>query len=273
MKTDDLKSLFEAPDYRSFMKIWIRLKSEHKKFGYSDIARRGGFSSRSFPRDVLTGSKRLTLNSVEKMIRGLQLPPNLAGYFKSLVELEHEDCRPQAWSAEAVRKKLAKQKERLSSKGRFQVEGADAVFSISNVPEVYAALGSVEHGSHLNEITARTGLPERLILDALDKMIELKMVNKKRFRFYPTKEHISLEGLKKSDVFKHHFRKCCERASEAAKQKFDSDEHLFLSSAFSINKHDLPKLKEELRNLLLTYVDSTEKENGNAVINLVAGLF
>lgn len=273
MTAENLKELLEASNYRRFMAVWIEIKSESKKMTYSDIARWGGFSSRSFPRDVLKGSKRLTLISLPKMIRGLQLPVSLGSYFRLLVEAEHEDCRPLSGTTDSVTKNLAKHKERLLSQSTLQDASVDTAFSISHIPEVYAALGSAETGSHVDDIIARTGLSEGLVLISLEKMLELKMVNKKKFRYYPTQNHISLEGLKKSQLFKHHFRKCCDKASDVARQKFDSDEHLFLSSAFSVNKKDLPKLKEDLRTLLLSYIDTSEKPNGNAVVNLVAGLF
>ncbi|MEN0059706.1 MAG: hypothetical protein AAGB31_12780 [Bdellovibrio sp.] len=46
-----------------------------------------------------------------------------------------------------------------------------------------------------------------------------------------------------------------------------------MSSAFSVSQKDLPKLKDELRSLLLKYVDTAENPDGNKVINLIASLY
>jgi hypothetical protein len=62
-------------------------------------------------------------------------------------------------------------------------------------------------------------------------------------------------------------------SAKAAKRSMDTDDKLFLSSSFSVNANELPKLKEELRGLLLKYVDSAEKSEGDKVVSLVASLF
>ncbi|MGZ6449546.1 MAG: hypothetical protein ACXWRA_16030 [Pseudobdellovibrionaceae bacterium] len=57
------------------------------------------------------------------------------------------------------------------------------------------------------------------------------------------------------------------------RQKARSNEKLFLSSSVSVLKRDLPKIKEELRAVLLKFVDSAEDSKGDTVVNLVASLY
>jgi uncharacterized protein (TIGR02147 family) len=82
-------------------------------FTVSRIAERAGFRSRSFPRDVMLGKKRITLISLPKFIRGLDLDQDLANLFVTLVEIEHADCRTKNRSPVELNRKLQLAQKRL----------------------------------------------------------------------------------------------------------------------------------------------------------------
>ena len=268
-----LLTLMEAPSYRSFIQCWITERAKSKKFGYADIARLGGFSARSFPRDVALGQKRLTLNSLSKFSKGLQLPAELSEYFRIMVEIEYEDCRTKTIDPIRLLEAKARLKERILGKQSPSAVSANAAFKISTLPEVYAALGSTEKGATISEILHRTTLSSIAVEAALEQMITFGIAMKKKARYFPSKAHLSFEHLQQSEIFKKHFIWSSERSARMVKTGLSSDSRLFLSSAFSVNQQDLPKLKEELRNLLLKFVDTSEKTDGNKVINLVASFF
>jgi len=270
-----IQLLMEAPDYRSFIRIWLQERSQIKPFGYADVARIGGFRARRFPRDVVNGSKRITLNSLPKFIRGLGLRNDLAAYFRLLVELEHADdamASSQIFKLLQTKEKLRK---RLLSRSEHPIESpdSDAAFQVSSLPVIYAALGSVQRGATLQDVLDRTNLPLPAIQLALQKMMAMGIAKNQGVRYFPVESHLSFEGLKQSDIFRKHFIDNCHRMGQMAKTSLQSDEKLFLSSAFSVNREDLPKLKEELRGVLLRFVDTAEQPDGNKIVNLVAGLF
>lgn len=265
--------LLEAPDYRSFIDLIISEKNKRKKFGYADVARLGGFASRSFPRDVVRGEKRITLNSLPGFMRALYLTSDISEYFRMMVELEHEDCRAKTQDEVKLRDIKIKYKERIISKFNSSKNSEEQAFQISSIPEVYAALGSVERGATLKEIYDRSHLPSHEIETALEKMIATGLVLKKKLRYFPRQTHLNFEGLSQSEVFKKHFISGCERSARMARSGLSSDSKLFLSSAFSVNRSDLPKLKEELRSLLLKFVDNSEQTDGDKVVNFVASLY
>ena len=138
---------------------------------------------------------------------------------------------------------------------------------------VYAALGSVERGATVSEISQRTELSDFEVEAALEHMLKGGLALKKKARYYPLQAHLSFEGLNQSEIFKKHFILNSERAIKIVKSGLSSDSKLFMSSAFSVNPADLPKLKDELRSLLLKFVDSSERANGHKVVNIVASLF
>lgn len=265
--------LLNSTDYREFMCRWIELRKQSTKFGFSSIARNAGFSARSFPRDVALGKKRLTLNSLPKIIKGLRLTGDLAEYFRILVEIEHEDCRTKSTDPLRLLENKARLATRIQARQGMTVADEDGAFEAARLPEVYAALGTAEHGATLDEILRRTKCTGPEIRAALEKMQQLGMIVARGQRYYSREAHISFEGLKKSDAFKKHFIRSSERSARMAKVGLSSDSKLFFSSAFSVNERDLPKLKEELRSVLLRFVDGAEHAEGSTVVNLVTSLF
>jgi uncharacterized protein (TIGR02147 family) len=267
-----IESLMQASDYRSFILTLIQERKKQKHFGYSDIARIGGFSARSFPREVAIGKKHLTLTSLPKMIRGLRISSDLSDYFKLLVEIDVPDCRPKIVEETKLLQMKENLKKRILSRRYIQIENSDKAFMLSCIPRVYAALGDLKNGSDLKQIIDKTSLSENEILEALKCMLDNQIVEKKGRKFFAKEMHANFQNLK-SEIFKKHFIKTAETSIQMSKQFIESDEKLFLSSAFSVSRHDLPKLKEELRSLLLKYVDSAENARGNKVVSLLASLY
>lgn len=273
LSQDNIAKILSANDYRSFIKFFIEEESKLKRFGFSDIARQGGFAARSFPRDVALGQKRITLNSLPKIIKGLGLTSDLAEYFRILVELAHTDCRMKDVSELKLQQSLEGIRLRLSEKNEVVLENKSLAYKARNAPQIYAALGNKNRGSTVKEIQTRTNLSEEEIFETLGYMLELKLIEKRQGRFFLKENHIQLQGLKTNEFFKKHFTHLCEKSIRAANAKFNSDEALFLSSAFSVRKSDLPQLKNELRQLLHRYIDAAEKDEGDKVVQLMAGMF
>src|SRR5688500_4830914 len=76
----------------------LKLYFQHTGLSYADVARKGGFSSRSYPRDVTEGRRRLTLRSLPSLVRGLRVDGRLAEFFHTpyLVENPEESTVPAA---------------------------------------------------------------------------------------------------------------------------------------------------------------------------------
>ncbi|MEN0057979.1 MAG: hypothetical protein AAGB31_04040 [Bdellovibrio sp.] len=172
LEQDSIENLMKASDYRAFIAILIQERKKHRRFGYSDIARHGGFAARSFPRDVVLGKKSLSLNSLPKFIRGLGLTSDLAEYFRILVEISELECRTKSVDEAKLRQMKDNLKKRISDRHHVQVGHSDSAFILSSVPRLYAALGTAEKGSSLKEISEKTSLPETEIHQGLTYMLE-----------------------------------------------------------------------------------------------------
>jgi hypothetical protein len=153
----DVLHLIEAGSYREFLK---RAFAKRRRFSYAAFARRAGIASRSFPRDVVLGKKRLSLESATRFAAALDLHGDLQDYFLTLVALEEERARiPPLRTPATLKATLSKLHARLRAKAaKCGVDGRAALYGSRHWLEVYAALGTPERGASLSEIMGRTGL-------------------------------------------------------------------------------------------------------------------
>src|SRR4051812_39197485 len=121
LEQESIENLMKAQSYRAFTAILIQERKKYRRFGYSDIARHGGFSARSFPRDVVLGKKNLSLISLPKFIRGLGLTSDLAEYFRILVEIAEPKCRTKSLNETKLQQIKDNLKKRISDRYFVQV--------------------------------------------------------------------------------------------------------------------------------------------------------
>jgi len=270
-----LQALFDSKTYREFIQTWMSERSKIRRFGFSDIARNGNFASRSFPRDVVQGTKRITLRSLDRFTVGLGLTSDLAVYFKLLVEIEEPECRTGKITIRKLERSRALIRTRLLGRAGYSLTAAstpnDEIF-LEDFPRIYAGLGSEENGATLEDVARRTKLPTATVRSALTKCVATGWARKDKNRYYPSMSHVNLEGLKTSIPFQQRFTRSCLRVVKEAESRLESPEALFFSSAFSVRVVDLPALKEDFRSLLLRYVETSEFNDGERVVEIVAAM-
>lgn len=184
--TPDARALLaSAGNYREFLKIYFR----ETGISYAEAARRGGFSSRSYPRDVTEGRRRLTAKSLPSLLRGLRLESNLSRVFQLLYFAEHPEEHPEALSSSTIDARLKKDRLRAmrSSRGPIRIKAAlpdlkharnaDLLGTSAGLTDVIAALGAMEEGATLEEIQQRTGLSKTTLTCALDTLVREGVAN------------------------------------------------------------------------------------------------
>jgi hypothetical protein len=267
-----LRALLGAPSYREFARIWIEERAKVRRFGFADVARIGKFASRSFPRDVIRGTKRLTPRSVEKFAAGLGLRGDLAEYFRTLVEKEEVGCRSPGTNLPRLEKLASGLRRRLAKKAAgAAIRDEEAIFE-EDFPRIYASLGSTESGATLGEIAGRSRLATKNLRPALDRLLERGVVLRRGIRYYAGEPHLHLEGMRGKGAFSRRFSRNASRAIDVLETKIDSDECLFFASTYSVRSNELPSLKEELRGVLQRYVDGVEKPEGDKIIELTVSM-
>lgn len=271
LKPVEVDRLLKKENYREFMKAFLQLREEAgKPLSYAGLSRQLGIKSRSYPRDIMMGQKRMTPVLLPKFISVFGLDANLKTYFIDLVEKDEPGCRVSGRSLFEIEKSAERFKSRVRSES--PTIRTEDVYMTAEMPRVYAALGSVDKGASFIEITKRTAMDEVRLKLILDKMVEVGLVLKKEKRYFALQIHLQMKELKTDQMFKQYFIKVANDVIYEAQKKMNSDDKLFFSSAFSVSAERMPDLKKDLRQLLSQYVEASEKAEGDKVVSLLCAL-
>lgn len=242
------------------------LRKLNPQFNYAYVATRTGLT-RSFVRQLILGHKPLSLKVSASICQVFKLEDDLERYFLTMY---HQDLAKEA-EDQALVKKLEKELS-IIKKALTKVSKTDSRF-ISSVlwPRVYASLGTEEGGATLDEISGRSKIVAREALSILEELKGHQLVKgPDGGKFYPITSHIDLG---KNLLYKKIFLQGHEELRKRAEENFFKSEELFFSSVTCIKKESLPQLKNELRELMLKFIDKSESPEGDTTINLILGLY
>jgi uncharacterized protein (TIGR02147 family) len=83
-----LESIFEYDDYRIFLRDFFEAKKREKStFSQRYFAKKAGFNAHNFCTLVTTGKRNLSIESIQKIIKGIGLKGKAATYFENLTYL------------------------------------------------------------------------------------------------------------------------------------------------------------------------------------------
>ncbi len=276
-----IEALLQAPDYRSFLRVFLAREGlDGRAWSYAQFTHRAGFSSRAYVREVILGLRRLTAKSLGGFVQAMGLSAEWKEYFRLLVSLEESDANFNGWSDDKRSNQLAKLRERLRRKNRPRLASeacpafSEKLFELKCIPRVYAALGTQEGGANLEEIQARTSLPSAKLRSALQRLMELDLIEElpEKGRMRAKNMHLIRTELGKCENFQSVFLDALDQAKLRATQSIDAPDALFFVSSLSISRSSLPKLKAELREFLINFVDQAENSSGDVVVNLATAL-
>jgi uncharacterized protein (TIGR02147 family) len=268
-KKDVFSAALEAKDYRSFLKLAMERRYAHREMTLAELATRSGFSSKGFISDLLAGRKKITAKALPKIMEGLNLPKRLAGYFELLVQLEEEGLRPQGLKEAEIRLQLGRLKRVFRDRQAPVAANVKAGIYRHVVYKVYAALGSAEKGASWEELLKRSRLPESAVKEALDLLLGLALVREEGRRFYAEMGNIEAFGLNETS----RFQEVMASATAALAQKIQKVQpaDLFFYASFALDAEKEALLKQKLQELLSSFVDQNQNEDGDLVKTLVLG--
>lgn len=269
-----IESLLDATSAIDFLKRWQEgRQASDKKFSYSYIAKKAGYASRSFIRELVLGKKKITISSLDRLAKGFQLPKLWIDFFKTFALIDNPSLRQQNEQESILQLSKEKLRDRILGFYCPLNVNADEIYKFPHIPVVYAGLGSTQQGADLKEIQMRTGLSLPEIQHVLDEMVNQQIIVLKSNRFYPKQRHINFTGIKVTDFFRNYYVLQANKSASEAKNHFLSEEKLFLASSISINEKDMAKLKEQLKKVIYDFLDQAEVNDGDKVIQLILGLF
>lgn len=272
------KHLLSVKSYREFLGAFFLKKAswdQPKALTFQEFSMRAGLASRSFLKDVIVGRKRLTPASFQKTILGLGLNKIWTEYLEALIGIEETMFQNRVLDQKYFSKKLQVLKKRLRLRKASQSvrTGSQIVeaFLDENFPEVYAALGTVENGNSLKQITRKVRLPEGQVKIILSRMAEVGLVVQQNDIYFPQVEALNVEELKTSYVFQRDFFRSLEKVKRRFQTQVSSDESLFLTQTFSVASKDLKRFKESLAHVIDDFVADSETPEGDTIAELTLG--
>lgn len=269
--------LLACEDYRQLLDMIFSAKKElNPKFSYTLFARRAGFAARGFVKDVIAGKKRVTYRSLPKIVKGFDLGPKLEELLRVMVALEETDVPfnhlPQVKLSGLLKKYRQKIKSAVASEqGR---EPIPSIFRNHDAPRVYAALGEIDKGSTIQDIKRRTSFQIGEIKAALQHLIAIGIVEQSQpERFHATNYDINVQEKEAKSAFRQYYVATMKKKTRDLEfSSFDAQDKLFWLSHISVQAKDLPKLKQDLRELLARYVERMEDATGDRIVDICVSL-
>lgn len=275
--SDLTKPLTEARGYREFLSAFLSYqKKSNPRFSQSAFCRRAGFASRSYPGDVIRGTKDVTLKSLPKLIHAMSLSGDLAHYFTALVELAHPALSVTKTDKQKIMKRIETLRTRI--KRKLPQDKSDsvtpAIFSDQRFGKIFACLGAPHEGAELKTISRKARLPLEECRAVLDELIKIGVARlDSNGKFIPLQTHLIVSDQKGKPDFQTLFMNMLKQAEKKSQSEFNSPSHLFLHSTVSISSQKLPALKQELKEILIRFVDESEEADGSAICHLTCAFF
>lgn len=272
MSEELFQTLQSAGTYREFLAGYYHvMKASNPRFSYGQWSMQCGFKTKSYLRDIITGSKRLAAASVLPVRDSLKVSSAFKDLFLYLVAQEEHDCPVAQDTKSRLNKRVSALQAQIQATQEQNVRVEDELFRNFDWPIVFAGMGTTERGAKLEEIVERANLSESRVLAAISLMVPRGLVEKKGQRFYPTSSAAVLSGLERS-AFKDFYIHSLEHTAFQARKSFLKKENLFLSLAFSIDPSKQLELRHRLEQLLHEFSDEAESAEGKKVVRLVCSL-
>jgi len=242
----------------------------HSSFGYAQLARKAGFSSRGYVRDLALGTKKFTPASLKKVSLALNLDPLEREFFLCLGALQRTEG-----SSELVAK-IEKLRTRILGERRSpSIRQNESFFRTPSWPYIYAALGSITgEGVVLAEVArlARCSVKECDL--ALRDMLSRALVERNSVtgRWRALNPHLLIQGIKEAGAFTEFYRASLLMLSARIDEAMAREDSLIHGSVFSVRRDRMPALKRELQVLLTRYADESEDSEGDALATLLCAL-
>jgi hypothetical protein len=280
MDKELFSKLIQANSHVDFIATYVAGPHRGKALSFAEFARRGGFKSRSTPREIITGRRKLTAGNFSQCVKAMELQGPLLRLFKLLA---HQDC-PELNLIESAPAQLdaqiSKIRQKILERERlYTVPDQDqrSLLKIRYYGPIYAAL-NVPTGTCIDHIHQLTGIPIDSIREEIKKMVSRNLVkvvhDKGEDLFLPVAPFYNLDPamakrelqLKMLDSLRRQMGFLYNVSAE------DEEVSLFTEAVFTVKEKDIFALKVKLRKLLAEFMYASEDNNGDTVVNTFVSL-
>lgn len=251
--------VFAFLDHREFLRRWYEWKKTASRgFSYRSFARKAGFSSMSFLRDVIEGRRNVSDDSVEKFVTAIGLVDDAALYFRELVRYNREtdpDKRSQCF-----RKLLLLQARREFSPVREKQARYYSDWLNVIVREV-APLPQFEGDPARMGQALRPRVPASDVIEALDTLQKIEMLEKTKSGAFKALTPRLVPGDVDPAMVRNIKRQMLLHALDRLDAPPESDTHIS-SVTLTVSQARLARLQESIRQFRLDLLADTASDEG-----------
>jgi uncharacterized protein (TIGR02147 family) len=251
--------VFAFLDHREFLRRWYEWKKTASRgFSYRSFARKAGFSSMSFLRDVIEGRRNVSDDSVEKFVAAIGLVDDAALYFRELVRYNREtdpDKRSQCF-----RKLLLLQARREFSpvrenQARYYSDWLNVIIrEVAPLPQYRG------DASRMGE-ALRPRVPASDVSEALDTLQRIEMLEKTRSGVFKAITPRLVPGDVDPAMVRNIKRQMLLHALDRLDAPAEPDTHIS-SVTLTVSQARLARLQESIRQFRLDLLADTASDDG-----------
>jgi uncharacterized protein (TIGR02147 family) len=273
-----IEALLGSRTYVEFLAQFFESKNfnigQSKPLSYAQFARRAGFASRAYARELALGQKKITDSNLHRVIQALKLSNLLREFFVQLVKQDPINNLRQGKILSVDEISKLKNRIRLQIAGHGSTSPSKIYNSESSayfdlIPHIFAASGRTDEGASIDEILERTRFHRRRTLVALEEMIKIGLLIKNQNNKYiPCSPHIAIDKLGGNEYFQRDYERSLALVAKSFRQQSKNPNALFLASNFCVSRKHLPTLRESLRQTIIEFVNSHENPDGDCVTEI-----
>jgi hypothetical protein len=270
-----MKTLLESKSVAEFLQLWLaQSKAGLRPPSFETLAQRGGFSSRSFVRQVFAGEKPLTAKALPRFLKILRLDKNHEKFLRLLLEKDVPSFNIDGRSRQVIEAELSLLRERISTKQRRRVQStAVGAVPIKRMALIYPHL-SRARGTDLKTLCKHSGLSDQDCQQILDSLVKENFAVQEKHLYFATERLLQIQEPSPTGLVRSHMNAGLELLKEALHKSADlSPEQLFFRAQYSVDPARLAEFKNQLRSLLVEFVETSESDEGKKVGNLICGFF
>ena len=252
-------AVFAFLDHREFLRRWYEWKKTSSRgFSYRSFARKAGFSSMSFLRDVIEGRRNVSEDSVEKFVLAIGLVGDAAAYFRELVHYNREtdvDKRSRSF-----RNLLLLQARREFSPVR---ENQSKYYSdwLNIIVRETAPLGAYKCDPARIGNALRPKVSATEVSDALDLLVKIGMLEKTSKGTYRSTTPRIVPGDVDPAMVRNIKRQMLLHALDRLDSGPEADTHIS-SVTLTVSESRLARLQESIRQFRLDLLADTASDEG-----------
>lgn len=256
-----------------FLKLIISQMEETGMRGVqASICRKAGFASRSYFSEVLSGKKGLSRDSMLRLKSALKLTGVVGKLFELLAIQSNPGIDPRM-DQKQIGQKISNLRAEIKRANDLNHKEIKPDLNRPELFQVYAALGSIDSGSNLEQICYRTGLSKSTVKRALQLMMDQGFVEGKEDRYFAVTSKADNLSSTDHEAVSELIKKVCfslqRNRSVIAKDKAN----LNVYSAFSIRREQMYKFKQTLQKAVFDVLDEFQDDDGDCVEQIFLSAF